>query len=266
MRRVGEMIGKLRKIILANELNGLRGKWRGGPLDNSKIEPSRGRMRSKRITVSTMRLFFARRAIVWTELIVQRFRISSGSAVGWLFLAAASLAHGQISLQLPPLASDGPLPKILDRYPEKPTLAPAFTIAVGPLGFSVPGESYLLRRESLVSLDFLDEDRILFTFRVPGLLQRDAGDDKDDQKQQIQALVLSLASGKVEARAAWTVPDHSRNLWMLSGGHFLLRAADGLDEGDAELRMKPFLRVPGRLLWIAMDPGQQVHDHEFSGA
>jgi hypothetical protein len=54
------------------------------------------------------------------------------------------------------------------------------------------------------------------------------------------------------------VPDRSRYLWMLSNGHFLLRVADGLDEGDAQLRMKPYLRVPGRLLWIEMDPGKQV--------
>jgi len=204
-----------------------------------------------------MRLSFARKAIVWTEFIVRRVCISTASA-GFCLLLAASSVHAQLAIQLPPLASDGPLPRILDRYPEKPTLTPAFTIVVGPLGFSVPGKSYLLRRESLVSLDFLDEDRILFTFRVPGLLQRDAADHQDDEKQQIQALVLSLRTGKVEARATWTVPDRSRYLWMLNDGHFLLRAADGLDEGDAELRVKPYLHVPGRLLWIAMDPAQQV--------
>ncbi len=148
--------------------------------------------------------------------------------------------------------------KILDQYPDNPSLPPAFTIAAGPLGFSVPGENYLLRRESLVSLDFLDEDRILFSFRVPRLMQRDAADNSGDKKQQIQALVLSLPSGEVEARATWTVPDRSRYLWMLNDGHFLLRVPDGLDEGDSELQIKPYLSPPGRLLWIEMDPGQQV--------
>jgi hypothetical protein len=155
-------------------------------------------------------------------------------------------------------SGSGPLPKILDQYPDSPSAPPAFTIAAGPLGFSVPGENYLLRRESLVSLDFLSEDRILFTFRVPRLLQRDASDNSDDQKQQIQALVLSLPSGKIESRTTWTVPDRSRYLWMLKDGDFLLRVADGLDEGDAQFQMKPNLRVPGRLLWIEMDPMQQV--------
>jgi hypothetical protein len=183
---------------------------------------------------------------------------------GWCFLlAGASFVRAQSGGSglppTPPLPSgEGPLPKILDRYPEKPSVSPVFAIAAGPLGFSVPGENYLLRQQRLVSLDFLDEDRILFTFRVPRLMQRDAADNSDDKKQQIQALVLSLPTGKIESRATWTVPDRSRYLWMLNDGHFLLRVADGLDEGDAELQLKPNLRVPGRLLWIEMDPRQQV--------
>ena len=205
-----------------------------------------------------MRLYFACMGVARTEIIVRRFGISSGAAGLWFLLTAATSVHAQLAIQLPPLSSDVPLPKILDRYPEKPTLTPTFTIAVAPLGFSVPGEYYLLRRESLVSLDFLDEDRILFTFRSPALMQRDADNLQDNRKQQIQAVVLSLPSGKVEARASWNVPDRSRYLWMLNDGHFLLREADGLSEGDAKLQTKPFMHVPGRLLWIAMDPGQHV--------
>ncbi len=200
--------------------------------------------------------------MVGTEFIVKRLRYSSGLAGLCLFLVAASFGNAQPGGAFPPIpplpSGKGPLPKILDQYPESPSVAPTFTIAAGPLGFSVPGENYLLRRESLVSLDFLDEDRILFTFRVPRLMQRNAGDNSDDKKQQIQALVLSLPSGKIESRATWTVPDRSRYLWMLNDGHFLLRVADGLDEGDAQLQMKPNLHVPGRLLWIEMDPRKQV--------
>ena len=176
-----------------------------------------------------------------------------------LFLAATAFVPAQTTIQFPPLPSDtAPPRKILDRYPEKPSLAPAFTIPAGPLGFSVPGEHYLLRRESLVSLDFLDEDHILFTFRVAGLMERNAADTSESGTQRIQALVLALPSGKIESRATWIVPDHSRYLWMLNGGRFLLRVPDGLDEGDARLQTKPYLHLPGRLLWIEMDPRQQV--------
>lgn len=187
---------------------------------------------------------------------MKQIRISSCLIVLWLFLATASSAHGQFNY--PPLPSgNGPQRKIFDRYSQIPTPPSTFTIPVGPLGFSLPGENYLLRHQSLVSLDFLDEDRILFTFRVSGLMQRDADDKTDSQKQKIRALVLMLPSGKIESQATWTVPDRLRYLWMLHGGHFLLRVPDGLDIGDAQLKMRPSLRFPGRLLWIQMDPMQQ---------
>jgi hypothetical protein len=194
--------------------------------------------------------------------IVKQMRTSSALTGLCLLLVAASFAHAQPGGPFPPTpplpSGEGPLRKIIDQYPDNPSVAPTFTIPAGPLGFSVPGENYLLRHQSLVSLDFLDEDRILFTFRVPELMQRDSSDKSDDKKHEIQALVLSLPSGKVEVKTEWTVPDRSRYLWMLNDGHFLLRVPAGLDEGDAELQIKPYLRPPGRLLWIEMDPGKQV--------
>ena len=64
--------------------------------------------------------------------------------------------------------------------------------------------------------------------------------------------------GRSRCDALWAVPDRSRYLWMLKDGHFLLRDADGLAQGEANLRITPFLGLPGRLLWLAMDPTQQV--------
>lgn len=157
----------------------------------------------------------------------------------------------------PPLPVDtGEQPKIIDHYPEKPSLSPVFTIHVEPLGFSSPGVIFLFHRQSLLSLDFLDENRLLFSFRAPGLLQREG--DADDKARKIRAVTLTLPEGKVEADALWVVPDRSRYFWMLKDGHFLLRDADGLEQGDATLKTKPFLRLPGRLLWVQMDPAEQI--------
>lgn len=181
-----------------------------------------------------------------------------------LLLGAASFAHGQLAIQFPSQLPDSlPLQKITDKYPQSPSLLPTFTIPVAPLGFSLPGEHYLLRNQSLVSLDFLDEDRLLFTFRVSGLIEREGEDQSDDKQQNIQAFVLSLPSGKVESRGEWIVPDRSRYLWMLHDGHFLLRTPVGLDisgpdQGDATFQTEHYLRFPGKLLWIEMDPGQKV--------
>ena len=72
---------------------------------------------------------------------------------------------------------------------------PTFSISVDGLGFSAPGAFYEGQRESLVSLDFVDEDRLLFTFRAPGLLKRSA--PGEDKPKQIRAVLLGLPKGTV---------------------------------------------------------------------
>jgi hypothetical protein len=144
-----------------------------------------------------------------------------------------------------------------DRLPDKPSLPPAFSIPVGPLGFSPPGPNYLGQRNSLVSLDFLDENRLLFTFRVPGLMRREGENGTGGDERQIRAVVLALPAGTLEVEALWTVHDRVRYLWALKDGHFLLRDRDGLAQGDATLEVKPFLQFPGPLLWLELDPTGQ---------
>jgi hypothetical protein len=145
---------------------------------------------------------------------------------------------------------------LVDRFPAEPSLPPAFTFPIEPLGFSAPSSNYLGARNSLVSLDFLDENRLLFTFRIPGLMHRDQLSNDDGAERQIRAVVLSLPKGTVEAETTWTVHDRVRYLWPLNNGHFLLRDRNGLSEGDATLTLKPYLDFPGPLLWIELDPQQ----------
>jgi ketosteroid isomerase-like protein len=169
-------------------------------------------------------------------------------------LCAIAAAQGQIPNAPAPILipKENALP---DRIADKPSQPPAFKIAVGPLGFSGPGAIYLGQRNSVVSLDFLDENRLLFTFRVPGLVHRDSG---EGEERRIRAVVLKLPEGTVEAEALWTVHDRQRYLWALSEGRFLLRDRNNLEMGDATLELKPFLRFPGPLLWLEMDPTQQI--------
>jgi hypothetical protein len=189
---------------------------------------------------------------------VKRLRNTLKSNGLWLtlvlFAAPAVLAQGTTSF--PAGQSHGskerPVP---DRLPDKSSLPPSFSIPVEPLGFSAPGPIYLGQRNSLASLDFLDDNRLLFTFRVPGLIHREAGGGGDER--QIRAVVLALPTGTVTAEALWTVHDRARYLWMLKDGHFLLRDGDGLKQGDATLDLKPLLHFPGSLLWLEMDPTQQ---------
>lgn len=144
-------------------------------------------------------------------------------------------------------------------YPSAPSKPPKFSIPAGPLGFSGPGPLYLGERNAMASLNFIGENRLLFTFRVPGLIRRSLkpGDEPESDVRQIRALVLDIATGAVEAEALWTVHDRRRYLWMLNDGHFLLRDKENLSEGDAHLEMKPLLQFPGRLLRIDLDPSEQ---------
>jgi hypothetical protein len=145
---------------------------------------------------------------------------------------------------------------LIDRFPDKPSLPPAFTVPIEPLGFTAPSANYLGARNTIASLDFLDENRLLLTFRIPGLIRRDPSNNADADERQIRALVLALPKGTVEAEATWTVHDRVRYLWPLKDGHFLLRDRNNLFESDATLALKPYLDFPGSLLWLELDPEQ----------
>lgn len=187
------------------------------------------------------------------RLVMRGFRLRAGQAlaVASILILSASPAMGLFGFRRHKADAGGPA------APKGPasSLPPAFVIPVDQLGFFNPGQFYLGQRESLVSLGFLDENRILFTFRAPGLIHR--ANPANDGERQIRAEVLTLPQGTIETEALWTLHDRERYLWMLRNGRFLLRDADSVKEGDARLDLKPLLQFPGSLLLLDMDPAQQ---------
>jgi len=189
-------------------------------------------------------------------------------ALAWSSCLAIATAAGPLGAQ-PPARTQAPGEKTPpvpvehwhpQRLPEKPTVAPSFTVPILPLGFTTPGALYFGQRYSLASLDFLDENRLLFTFRVPGLIHRDhqpAEADPADDEHRIRAVVIALPAGNVTAEAMWTQHDRGRYLWMLRDGHFLVRDRNAIRLGDASLELKPYLEFPGRVMWVELDPAQQ---------
>ena len=184
--------------------------------------------------------------------------------IWWAVFAALASADPFAPAQHGPLfgpdrsrpPKERPLPGGL---PANPSLPPVSSIPVDALGFTAPGPLYLGERNSMASLDFIGEDRLLFTFRVPGLIHRQFknGQSQESDERQIKAVVLKLPSGAVEAESLWTVHDRARYLWMLNDGQFLLRDKENLLEGDAHLNLKPFLQFPGPVLRVEVDPSQQ---------
>jgi len=183
----------------------------------------------------------------------KQFRGASASVVATPCLAVTIL------LLCPLIASAGSHRKTAppEPPPVRATLKPSATIPIEPLGFSAPAAFYLGTRNSLISLDFFDEDHLLLTFRVPGLIHRDHHEPEtadNGMDRQVRAVVLHLPDGQVQAETVWTLHDRRRYVWMLNTGQFLLRVRNELKLGDASLQLKPFLRFPGPVLWVEMDP------------
>ncbi len=183
-----------------------------------------------------------------------------GLALAGLFLSSLVPAHPQSNAAYAPDRSRPIRERLLPgAYPANPTLPATAKIPVEPLGFSPPGPLYLGQRNSLVSLDFIGENELLFTFRVPGLIHRQlkVGESDQSDERQIRAVVLHLPEGTIEAEGLWTLHDRGPYLWMLKDGHFLLRDGENLQLGDAHLDLKPLLQFPGPLLWLELDPSQR---------
>jgi hypothetical protein len=186
-----------------------------------------------------------------------------GIAAALVLTPFATLAQDPAQTRSTNLTTPPPSPLVKQRYlinkfPDKPSVPPSWSIPLDPLGFTAPGAIYLGARNSLASLDFIDESHLLFTFRVPGLLHRENATSDESVERQVRAVVLTLPQGAIEAEAQWTLHDRTRYLWMLKNGHFLLRDRNSLLEGDATLVLKPRLDFPGSLLWLELDPTQNL--------
>ncbi|HUB17651.1 MAG TPA: hypothetical protein VL990_03390 [Acidobacteriaceae bacterium] len=122
-----------------------------------------------------------------------------------------------------------------------PDLQPAVSIPVDPMGYQPPGAFYLTYRLSSAALDFFDDDHLLFTFRMGGLLTRVPGDPASDDDQEIRAVVLDLKAGRVIRQAKWRMHDRSQYLWPYKDGQFLVRVRDSLFLIDETLELRPFM-------------------------
>src|SRR5258707_6192903 len=142
---------------------------------------------------------------------VNRLRIVSARVGPWLALAGVSLCSASAAQtpEIPPVPTDvqpilkqpkkPKLQKYSDQLLQAPSFPPAFTIPVEPLGFSAHGDFYISRHNSIVSLDYLDENQLLFTFQVRGLVNRTTVEDAGLEVRSVRAVVVALPDGKIQA-------------------------------------------------------------------
>jgi hypothetical protein len=134
---------------------------------------------------------------------------------------------------------------------------PSARIDTVPLDYHPLSSFYLLSRASASSLDFIDNQHLLFTFRATGLMKRMAECLPDDEDQSIRALVIHLPDGKIERSAEWRMHDRGRYLWALGNGKFMVRQRDSLEFTDASLELHPFLRSTSPLRLVKLSPDAQ---------
>jgi hypothetical protein len=148
---------------------------------------------------------------------------------------------------------------------ERPLPVPEERLLVGPMGFCAPGPLYMLSNRNSISLGFADNDHVLLTFRQPSLLRHEQSSKGVDEGQVIRALVVHLPGGEVSASAEWRMFDHSRYLWPLPGGKFLIRRGDAYFITDTSLTLHPFVAVPTRVLRTEVSPDGKtlVVEHQY---
>jgi hypothetical protein len=141
---------------------------------------------------------------------------------------------------------------------EPSDLKPAVRIEVGPLGYLPPSAFYLTYRLSSATVGFFDDDHLLFTFRVGGLLKRSPEDQTGDDDQEIRALVLDLKTRKVAKQAEWRMHDRAAYLWPYTDGRFLVRIRDSLFFTDQSLSLEPYLNLQDGLREVEISPDRKL--------
>jgi hypothetical protein len=135
---------------------------------------------------------------------------------------------------------------------------PAIRIPVAPLGYRPPGAFYLTYRLSSATLHFIDDDQLLFTFRVGGLLRRMPSDRPGDDDQQIRAMVLEVRTGNVLRQTEWRMHDRAQYLWPFPDGKFVMRVRDTLFLTDDSLVLTPYLSFDTTLREIQVSPDRRM--------
>jgi hypothetical protein len=108
------------------------------------------------------------------------------------------------------------------------TPQPWVTISLGTLGVPSIPPAFLQVGSSMLTLHMVDDTHMLLTFSSRGLVPRVPDDPPDDEDRMVAAELVELPTGRILARADWHMHDHSRYLWRLGKGRFLVRTRHDL--------------------------------------
>jgi hypothetical protein len=116
--------------------------------------------------------------------------------------------------------------------------APWLRLAFDDLGIPPLSLNFLSAGSSLMTVNFLDSSHLLVTFGTRALVPRIPDDPITDDDRMVAAEIVELPSGAVLARTDWHLHDHSRYLWKLANGRFLLRMGNEFSMVAPQGKMK----------------------------
>lgn len=140
---------------------------------------------------------------------------------------------------------------------------PVLRIPMETLGFQPPASRVQALGGTVVTLHFVDDQHLLFTYYARKLMRRLPDALPEDDDGIVAALLLELPTGRVLARTEWRTRDRDQYLWPIGHGRFLLRIRTKLTllnpmgqlaRGDA-FREEPFADYKRRIGYITTSPG-----------
>lgn len=150
------------------------------------------------------------------------------------------------------------------------TAAPLFAWASGPavripldsLGYEPQPSQFLVSGSSMLTVNYVDNQHLLFTFAVHRLMERIPNDPPDDEDRTVEAVLVELPSGRALARTDWRLHDSGQYLWSLGHGRFLLRTHDTLTTfapmanlaSGHPFRQRDFLTTDRRIGAVLLSP------------
>jgi hypothetical protein len=143
---------------------------------------------------------------------------------------------------------------------------PEVRLPLEDLGFPGISSTFLSVGASQLTVHFADNQHLLVTFGLRGLVPRLPGDPVDHEDRMVAGLLLELPSGKVVARTEWHLHDHGRYLWSLGEGRFLLREGNELWtfapvanlQSERPFERSPFPHRHGSVEALIVSPDSQL--------
>lgn len=139
---------------------------------------------------------------------------------------------------------------------------PPIRIPLDSLGFEPQSPQFLAAGSSMLTVNYVDNNHLLFTFGVHRLMERIPNDPPDDEDRTVEAVLVELPSGRVLARTDWRLHDNGQYLWSLGHGRFLLRTHDTLTTfapmanlaSGQPFRQRDFLTTNRRIGVVLLSP------------